>query len=1038
MAGSLVCATLLSCADSLPPPPPPPDPYLDEPIEYDCSSCHGSEDNAAPPVSTTGSEDVADPAVGAHQSHLRDGVVRQAVACQECHILPVAPEIVECEDESPAEVDFGALASAASTAPSWNRTDVTCSDVYCHGATLLGGDVQTPVWTQVDGTQTDCGDCHGTPPPAPHVSRSDCASCHAETVIDDGVVDVAGGEHIDGNVDVAGLDCASCHGSDANDAPPVSTSGASDPAVIEVGAHQSHVTDGALRRGLACDACHTTPGDLDDPGHRDEPPAELVWGGLSLSDGASPTWDRDQITCENAYCHGATLGGGLDTSPIWTTVDGTQAQCGDCHGIAPPEPHFQGAFCYYCHPDTLDASYSLDIDQHIDGELDVREMECNGCHGSAVNDAPPISVQGASDTAEVEVGAHQSHVSDGAVARAFDCEVCHVVPSTITEPGHLDTAPAEVTFDGLALGDDAVPGWDRGDSVCSDTYCHGATLAGGSLTTPQWTAVDGSQASCGTCHGVPPSAPHPANAQCYSCHPDTIDESFVLDIDHHVNGSVELAGMACNSCHGSATNAAPPVSVAGSSDVDDVEVGAHQSHAADGTLRLALECDECHVVPSSFSDPGHADTSPAELTWGALASSEGLSPGWDRATATCQDAYCHGATLPGGTWVTPVWTTVDGSQSACGSCHGTPPPEPHLQITECNFCHSGTVDEFGDVDVAGGLHIDGTMQVDVTGSCDICHGGPPQTGAHLVHFGGAPSDASYGGTGGTGDLLPGGGGYAFDCGNCHPMDSAHHIDGAFNPGGGQAQIDLSPAGAPLGSLRSLNDASASYTPGGTVHTDGDGFSYTEGSCGGVYCHSRSTVSTPGIVPEPEVDFPFAGYPIVYPAYTVTAGREYASPAWGSTLSCDGCHRFPPRTYDDEGVQAGAGDSHSYIDSSGGESSHGWAHGGEPTPCSACHYDTVTDPGTRTRTSVPPADNWSLYDPVPIADHTQHVDGQSDVAFTPDLVRMISSDFDLSTAAYDPATSNCTDVSCHYLQTDVEWGLPFRWMNFYECNVCHQM
>jgi len=1033
----VLCALFAACYDELPPPPPP-IPLLEDPIEYDCSSCHGSDENAAPPVSTTGSSDVADPEVGAHQSHLRDGAIRQAVECQECHILPQAPDIHECEDPSPAEVDFGALASAMAVDPTWIRERETCSDVYCHGAALLGGAVTEPVWTQPDGSQTDCGSCHGSPPPEPHVSRADCESCHAETVIEEGVIDVAGGEHIDGNVDVSEMSCASCHGSAENDAPPVSTSGGDDPSDIAVGAHQTHVTDGALRRGLACDDCHITPEDPDDPEHRDESPAEVDWGSLAVAEGASPSWDREAISCEGAYCHGATLGGGLDTSPVWTTVDGTQAQCGDCHGIAPPEPHFQGAFCYYCHPDTLDAAYTIDIDDHIDGELDVRDMQCDGCHGSAANDAPPESVQGLTDTTDVEVGAHQAHVTDGALSRGFDCEVCHLVPGEITSPGHLDAYPAEVAFDGLAEEHGAVPAWDRTSETCSGTYCHGETLLGGALTEPSWTTVDDTQAQCGSCHGVPPTSPHPANAQCYSCHPDTIDESFVLDIDHHVDGVVELAGMACNSCHGSADNSAPPVSVTGSSDVGDVEVGAHQSHVNDGAVRAAVGCEECHVVPNSFSDPGHADASPAELTWGGLAAAEGVAPTWDRGAATCQDAYCHGATLSGGAVAEPVWTTVDGSQSVCGSCHGAPPPEPHLQIAQCNFCHSGTVDEFGDLDVAGGLHIDGTMQVDVNGSCDICHGGPPQTGAHLVHFGGSASDASYGGTGATADVLPGGGGYAFDCGTCHPTDSAHHIDGVLNAGGGQAQIDLSPATAPPGSLKSLNDPGAAYTPGGTVATDAEGFLYTLGSCSGVYCHSRTTYTTPGTVPEPGVDFPFAGYPIVYPAFTVDTDREYASPDWGSSLSCDGCHRFPPRTFDDEGVLAGAGDSHSYIDAAGGESSHGWAHGGEPTPCSGCHHDTVTDPGTRSRTSIPPADNWSFYDPVPIADHTRHVNGTSDVAFTPDPVTMISSDFDLTTATYDPLTATCGDVSCHYEQTEVEWGVPFRWMNFYECNVCHQM
>lgn len=43
-------------------------------------------------------------------------------------------------------------------------------------------------------------DCHGNPPPAPHPQN---ASCHAMTVTATGQIDVAGGHHIDGVLDVA-------------------------------------------------------------------------------------------------------------------------------------------------------------------------------------------------------------------------------------------------------------------------------------------------------------------------------------------------------------------------------------------------------------------------------------------------------------------------------------------------------------------------------------------------------------------------------------------------------------------------------------------------------------------------------------------------------------------------------------------------------------------------------------------------------------------------------------------------------------------
>lgn len=49
--------------------------------------------------------------------------------------------------------------------------------------------------------------------------------------------------------------------------------------------------------------------------------------------------------------------------------------------------------------------------------------------------------------------------------------------------------------------------------------CHGAVEKGGSATAPKWTQVDGTQVTCGSCHGLPPPAPHPEGTNCASCHP---------------------------------------------------------------------------------------------------------------------------------------------------------------------------------------------------------------------------------------------------------------------------------------------------------------------------------------------------------------------------------------------------------------------------------------------------------------------------------------------------------------------------------------
>lgn len=313
------------------------------PDEFDCRSCHGSTQNAAPPANLDGQTATSLLGVGAHQAHLTDGTIRQAIACANCHVAVLRVEQAGHVDSLPAEVTFSGLAWPPGQVPAWDRDQATCQNTYCHGASLAGGMHTAPIWTQVDGNQRACGSCHGNPPPAPHPAGGACADCHPQTVLANGRIDVAGGQHIDGQVDVGGLGCSACHGSDADPAPPVSLDGASDPAEVGVGAHQAHLNDGVLRQALACEECHRVPATVDEAGHTDSDlPAELTWGPLATTAGAQPVWDRDQATCASSYCHGASLSGGSLTTPAWTNLDGISGRLRHLPrqpaAGAPPEP----------------------------------------------------------------------------------------------------------------------------------------------------------------------------------------------------------------------------------------------------------------------------------------------------------------------------------------------------------------------------------------------------------------------------------------------------------------------------------------------------------------------------------------------------------------------------------------------------------------------------------------------------------------------------------------------------------------------------
>lgn len=166
----------------------------------------------------------------------------------------------------------------------------------------------------------------------------------------------------------------------------------------------------------------------------------------------------------------------------------------------------------------------------------------------------------------------------------------------------------------------------------------------------------------------------------------------------------------CTACHGSSGDPAPPRSASGSSRTSERGVGAHQAHLK-SSIGRAVACAECHAVPTELlSHPDPLGRS-AQVVFGPTAAASGASPSWDRASATCTGAYCHGATLPETeTRAVPVWTRVDGTQKACTSCHGNPPGGSHPASTACENCH-GTVMGPGGAIVAPTLHIDGKVDV---------------------------------------------------------------------------------------------------------------------------------------------------------------------------------------------------------------------------------------------------------------------------------------------------------------------------------------
>jgi len=118
--------------------------------------------------------------------------------------------------------------------------------------------------------------------------------------------------------------------------------------------------------------------------------------------------------------------------------------------------------------------------------------------------------------------------------------------------------------------------------------------------------------ACALCHGNPPAAPHPDNAECFQCHGETVNESGEIDEEggKHKNGTVEYAAS-CDSCHGNPPAAPHPdnaecfqchgETVNESGEIDE-DGGKHMNGNQD--LRAAAtSCGMCHGMPPVDAHP---------------------------------------------------------------------------------------------------------------------------------------------------------------------------------------------------------------------------------------------------------------------------------------------------------------------------------------------------------------------------------------------------------------------------------------------------
>jgi predicted CxxxxCH...CXXCH cytochrome family protein len=539
---------------------------------------------------------------------------------------------------------------------------------------------------------------------------------------------------------VAANQCTACHGdaeravaSDAGvlqAAPPFDLNGNSQTSARGVGAHQNHLTESATHDRIECTECHQVPNKVFSPGHLDNRgSARITFGARAHTKDSQPSYDPKTQTCTNTYCHG----NGVFN---WRSPRDSAGACGNsCHTLPPPAPHPQNSECFRCHGPVIDKNRNfIAKNLHIDGIVETGDLACNSCHGSNSSGGPPPDLEGNTESRYPGVGAHANHLQASATHAPVACNQCHIVPTSVDSPGHIDSArPADITFGALASDNGkSSPAYDESTNSCSSTYCHGSY-------SPQWTAPRDSTTACGSCHGLPPPAPHPQKAECYQCHTQVIDANGnFLDPALHVDGLVEVS-PSCGSCHGDPnragdklTQAAPPSDLAGSSDVTLPGVGAHQRHLQASATHGAVSCDQCHIVPSAWNSAGHDVTGapPAKITFGSFEQNNNLTAVYSFTDHTCSNTYCH-AYYSLANYM-PNWVAQSDPAQTCGTCHSLPPPfvpnanppisaRSHPKITDCSRCHGAVIDSNRNF-TAPGRHVDGNIDVVTPLACNSCHG----------------------------------------------------------------------------------------------------------------------------------------------------------------------------------------------------------------------------------------------------------------------------------------------------------------------------
>jgi predicted CxxxxCH...CXXCH cytochrome family protein len=268
----------------------------------------------------------------------------------------------------------------------------------------------------------------------------------------------------------------------------------------------SHASHNALNVSDLCAECHSglglgTVDHLNRARLRTSTPQAnpVAFGTLAKTGGLSPSYSASG-TCLNTYCHGTTLVGGSNKSPLWGQAGYLQG-CGTCHGFPPANAAHtnvtSATLCSGCHShvnSTNNGFTASGLIRHINGTLEAQALHDVPyfIHNAA---AAPSCLKASGGCHNIGNGTILYPLVKDAATGAPDCMSCHTLADPLIAGNGLGNcrschgtggtttlaAPTGLTWPNIRGSGNARHPSHHG-SACGD--CHpGVDSTGRSLTT---------------------------------------------------------------------------------------------------------------------------------------------------------------------------------------------------------------------------------------------------------------------------------------------------------------------------------------------------------------------------------------------------------------------------------------------------------------------------------------------------------------------------------------------------------------------------